>query len=127
MTVYTRPKTQRETVLDKPITRIDLRQVRDGVLVEKYAAGWVASTPPVPPSKVNKEMTLEEMIAWLQASGWTVRTWTGGARAWLGEPVPVRAKVNLEYARKRLIELKGLGYGPLQKVDIDSLDLYYDW
>jgi hypothetical protein len=127
MTVYTRPQTQRETVLDKPITRIDLHQVRRGVLVRKYAAGWDPSTPPVPPSNTNTEMTLEQMISWLRSHGWTVRTWLGGARAWLGKPRPVRERMDLKYSRKRLIELKALGHGPLQDVDIATLDLLYDW
>jgi hypothetical protein len=94
----------------KKITRIDLHQSAHGVLVEKYAKGWTASTRGW--VKVNTEMSMDDMVAYLKDHGWIVYEWPGvpelsidrGARAFLGKPMPVRSKAELIRRRSELQE-----------------------
>lgn len=88
------------------ITRIDLWERPNGsVYIEKYPEGWTASTYAVARTE-NSELTLDEIVAWLQEHGWRVRRWTGGrsgkrgARAWLGRILPVRSRWMIQYARE---------------------------
>jgi hypothetical protein len=103
------------------VTRIDLYQQNDGTLVFKYAEGWTASTPAISRRTVPpEEKSFDDMLAWLQSNGWTVRTWPNGARAWKGAPKPVRTAGQI--MRKR----ESLERYPRPDLQLCNLDLALD-
>lgn len=122
-----------------PITRIDMTETTRGVIVKKFTDGWTATTQV--PQSVNTEKKLDEMVAWLKANGWTVLQWPEvpelgiphGARAFKGEPMPVRTKYEILHRRSRLTQklepyLRPDPYtGETKKLPIDlySIDLAY--
>ncbi|RJX17514.1 MAG: hypothetical protein C4575_12790 [Desulforudis sp.] len=89
----------------KSITRIDLHENPNGVMVEAFAYGWTAGSYPVYSNK-NREKSLDELVAWLKTGGWTLKEWPGsgpghrGARAFLGHPAPVRTRWGIQYYRE---------------------------
>jgi hypothetical protein len=110
----------------KKITRVDLFEHPQGVMVNKFEEGWTASSQPVN-LHINKEQTLDQMVAWLQENGWRVIQWPGagpgnrGARAWLGKPLPVRTRWGIQYVRevytRRRRELLKADPRPLMNID----------
>lgn len=100
-------------------TRIDLHAIPQGLAVYRYAEGWTASTPAFD-KHVNPEWTLDQAIAWLQSNGWTVRSWNTGARAWLGQVLPVRDKSGILRKRRHLERY------PNTDLQAHALDLAYD-
>lgn len=114
------------------VTRIDMRQMEGDyshlVMVQKYAAGW-ESYPGVRPMSItrNDQMSLDEMIAWCENHGYTVRRWAGGARAFWGHPHPVRTKYAINKLRQKLSDRKRQGDKSLASVEIHSLDLAFDF
>lgn len=71
------------------VTRIDLREVPTGILVQSFEDDW-RTTNDANESHLNYTTTLPLMVEWLKDNGWTVREWPGGARAFKGLPRPVR-------------------------------------
>jgi hypothetical protein len=109
-------------------TRIDfllvnvaaLPEVRWGYLVRFFARGWDYFAEPYrtevdPPMRMEdgseQSFDLETTLSRLEQSGWTVRRWATGARAWCGEPQPVRTREQIVAMRRRqsarLIESHG--------------------
>lgn len=86
------------------ITRIDLWETPDGLLVLKFKNGWTASTRAVE-RYVNPKWTLDMATAWLEENGWKVRRWGApgaGARAWMGKELPVRTAGEIQAKRARM-------------------------
>jgi hypothetical protein len=107
------------------ITRVDMISTpTQGVLVRKYAAGWTASSVAAD-IHFNQEQSLEQMIAWFEAQGWTVRKWPGGARAFRGKPLPVRSGPEIANLRRKMRARPG-DYPELAGI-ICTLELAYDW
>jgi hypothetical protein len=71
------------------IDRVDLREVPTGVLVQSFEIGW-RTTNTASESHLNYSTPLADMVAWFKDRGWTVLEWPGGARAFRGQPRPVR-------------------------------------
>ena len=92
------------------ITRIDIHDYPTGLEVKKFADGWGPNTPPAEISN-QARMTIDEMIAWLEAHGWKIYTWEAcpvlgvpqGARAFRGTPRSVRTKYQLKKLRDTYI------------------------
>lgn len=103
------------------ITRIDLYQNPDGLLVFKYPEGWTATTRPVE-RNLNQEWDLDRAVAWLTENGWTVRRWPGGARAWLGKPLPVRNWGQIKRKREELTQRRAL----FPDLQLHTIDLAFD-
>lgn len=72
------------------LTRVDLYERPTGVLVMSFEDGW-RTTNTANESHLNYSETLPEMVDWFRSHGWSVRTWPGGARAFKGQPRPVRS------------------------------------
>jgi len=110
------------------ITRVDLRvQPRgEGVAVLQYPDGWQAWTDPVE-MHVNATTGLEDMVKWFKDHGWYVREWPGGARAFLGKPIPVRSKKEILRMRSELERQTMLHQGHHPRgFQINTLDLAVD-
>lgn len=106
------------------ITRVDMKANVNGVFVQQFEDGWTAMTPPVE-RHTNAETSLADMVAWFKQRGWTVREWPGGARAFRGQPMPVRTKGEILRLRRRIdldAMLKRLPPG----VQAHALDLAVD-
>ncbi len=85
------------------VTRVDLIQVGEHVRVDKFPYGWTLSTPPISSDLKPDGFTLDQALDWFSGNrAWTVRTWPGGARAWLGPLIPVRTKVEIIHERSKL-------------------------
>jgi len=100
------------------ITRLDFVQLPQGALVNKiledHARGVtiVVATGVVP--------SLDEALNWCESTGWTVRRWTGGARAWWGGLRPVRSAGQIKKKREELLRY------PVPGLQVNALDLAYD-
>lgn len=106
------------------ITRIDMHQIPQGIVVHKFPHYWTAATPPAS-TTTNEAMTLDQMTAWLEENGWTVRRWPGGARAWKGEMMPVRTASQIRRKREELRQ-RWQDWNR-QGVQVHALDLAYDF
>ena len=100
-------------------TRIDLYQTKTGLVVNKFAAGWTASTPPWS-HEIREDWTLAEATAWLRENDWTVREWPNGARGWKGPMLPVRSHGQILRHRDRLRNY------PDPAIQAHAIDLAYD-
>ena len=78
--------------------RIDMFVQEAGIRIMKWPVDWLPGTPPVI-SYVNTDLSLDEMTNILEAKGWTVRCWHGGARAWKDKIRPIRTRAQI--IRKR--------------------------
>jgi len=116
---YTDPN--RPSLEPKKITRVDVIENPGGLLVRKYVEGWQASTPALSVS-TNAEWTLDQAVEWLKEHDYTVRTGPGGARAWLGNPLPVRSRGQILRLRDELLKFK-----PREDLQVCALDLAYDY
>lgn len=84
-------------------TRVDFFHVRNNnYLISVYCHGWTAKTLPM--RKYNADINLKEELAKLQKMGWSFVDWNwnnqSGARAFLGEPMPVRTKYRIMNLRE---------------------------
>ena len=122
---------QHVRILPRPLpqpryTRIDFFQINVGIAlglheikwgwrVSKYIDGWTAGTPPHtveddPPMRSTdgsqEPFDIDKALAHLAAHGWTVHRWrtglSAGARAWLGTPLPVRNRAQINRMRSAL-------------------------
>ena len=82
-------------------TRIDYFALATGLVVKHYPYGWKAGTRPtkIEHLPINE---LESLLEDRRLHGWTVRTWKNGARAWKGEPLPVRNANEIMVLRHRV-------------------------
>ena len=81
-----------------------------GYLVRFFARGWDCWTTPYR-TEIDPLMRLTDGSAQpfdlattldqLAQSGWTVRRWATGARAWRGQPEPVRTRAQIVAMRRR--------------------------
>lgn len=81
-------------------TRIDFVMIEKWE-IRKYPYGWIASTRPIQ----IKAATAEEIavaIKWCEDSGWNVRKYPGGARAFLGKVYPVRDATAIRSMRRKV-------------------------
>lgn len=87
------------------ITRIDLVDTAHGPAKRCWRAGWMPGDRPrlsdVGP--LAEGWTVESAAAKLEAEGWTVRRWPGGARAWRIKPRPVRTGEYASRFRDRML------------------------
>jgi hypothetical protein len=97
-------------------TEAGLKEIKWGWRVAKYIEGWTATTPPHtvkddPPLQsadgTQEPFDIEKALSYLTEHGWTVHRWqsTGlntGARAWLGTPLPVRNRAQINRMRSTL-------------------------
>jgi hypothetical protein len=94
---------------------LGLREIKWGWRVSKYIDGWTANTPPHivaddPPMKstdgTDEPFNIDKALTHLAAHGWTVHRWqsglSAGARAWLGSPLPVRNRAQINRMRSAL-------------------------
>ncbi|MBD3309573.1 hypothetical protein GF348_24550 [candidate division KSB3 bacterium] len=81
-----------------PVTRMDFRRVALGIRVQKWLAGWHASTK-ANEDYIRDDVALWDVKQWLKEHGprdhddWDGWRWTevpGFIRAWLGPKMPVR-------------------------------------
>ena len=78
------------------------------IRVFKFASRYDPASPHIQPRMLpesvtdNHELSLDQMVAWLEGSGWKVRRWPGGARAWKYEVSPVRSRAQIIKKRERL-------------------------
>ena len=82
-------------------TRVDLFEMSGGVRVFWYPKGWHRGTVPAT-NHLNKDIPLDQMVAWLEDNGWTVRKWPKGARGWLGDLRPIRTRSEIMRKRSQL-------------------------
>lgn len=81
-------------------TRIDLIQMPDGWHYRKWPYGWEPKTRPMS-EEIKSADEVAQILAWCEAHGWTVRRWPGGARAFLGQPKPVRDRAGILAVRRQ--------------------------
>ena len=82
------------------ITRIDFElKAADQIIVKKYPYGWTAKTKPLQQYTCDVKAS-GNPVQWCKDHGWTVREWPGGARAFRGEPLPVRTGSTIAYMRR---------------------------
>jgi hypothetical protein len=107
------------------VTRIDLWETPDGLLVVRFGNGWTASSQQIT-RHFNKEWTIDQAVNWLEDNNWKVRRWGlpghAGARGWLDKMRPVRTKAEIIAKRNRMWENRHL-YPDLQ---IHCLDFAFD-
>jgi hypothetical protein len=110
--------------------RIDFTQLPDGRVVVQKLRRDTRTNPARPrdiplESEVKPEdFDLAGALAWCQGHGYTVREWTGGARAWKGEPWVIRTRAQIARKRQQIeAEVRRGGGGGRSLL---SLDLAYD-
>jgi hypothetical protein len=95
----------------------ELPPIRWGYMVRFFARGWDYFTEPYrteidPPMRMEdgseQPFDLEATLARLEQAGWAVRQWRAGeagvsARAWRGEPQPVRTREQIVAMRRRQV------------------------
>ena len=94
---------------------LGLHEIKWGWRVSKYIDGWTAGTAPHtveddPPMRsadgTQEPFDIDKALAHLAAHGWTVHRWQSGlsqgARAWLGSPLPVRNRAQINRMRSAL-------------------------
>lgn len=96
---YRQITAQENDLFPGKVTRIDLVETNAGPVKRCWRAGWIPGDKPrlsdVAP--LAEGWTVESAADKLEADGWKVRRWPGGARAWRIAPRPVRTG---EYAAR---------------------------
>jgi len=87
-----------------PITRLDMVEIAEGrYLVNEIAERAGDRNNDVTVRSRIKEASLATLIASFEkASGWTLRVFPGGARAWRGKPRSVRTRGRIKMKQKQL-------------------------
>lgn len=102
-------------------TRIDFAVVNGKVVKRTWLAGWEPGDKCTDAKPLAEDCTLDEALAYLERTGWTVRRWVNGeARAWRCGLRPVRNGEHMRRYRDRLAA------NPPAGVQVHSLDLLYD-
>lgn len=111
------------------INRIDIVCSPAGVMFRMYPEGWREGQPLADVREENAGYDLQAFVERLRVRGWSVRTWPGGARAFLGTPWPIRTTGQIQRMRDRLeIEARRNG-GTHPRFDgrpLSSFDLALD-
>jgi hypothetical protein len=84
------------------ITRMDFIQFGALWQVRKFPYGWTAKTHPLITEQKPTDFDLEAALNWCEQHHWQIRRWPGGARAWKGEPMPVRDASTIRYLRRQV-------------------------
>jgi len=100
------------------ITRLDFVELPQGAIVNKILEDHERGVTIVVASGVVP--SLDEALRWCESTGWTVRRWTGGARAWWGGLRPVRSAEQIKQKREELRRY------PVPGLQVNALDLAYD-
>ena len=89
--------------------RIDFVVTEAGTFVTKL---WTVDGRDVAPdgAEVKAEFDLDNAVDWLQRHGYTVRRWPTGARAWKGQPWPIRTRSQIRRRRAEVERLAMSGY-----------------
>lgn len=107
--------------------RIDVVKAPHAVVIRCYPAGWKQGDVLSDYREEPADYDVPAFLDRLQARGWSVRSWPGGARAWLGNPWPVRDASEIIRMRDRLEEEAWRNNGVHPRFgDARSLDLAYD-
>lgn len=87
------------------ITRIDVEQKTEHLLVMRYAKGWTANSGPVE-VYLTDETTFEDAKKWCEENWYSVLEWPGGFRAFKTEEDmgPVRPGWKIKKMRRQLDE-----------------------
>jgi len=102
--------------------RIDLWARPDGrVTVTKFEDQYTLDGYIPRDTSIQEAWSLDQMAAWLEGKGWTVRRWPGGARAFKDGLKPIRTRAQIH--RKRDV----LKLNPPKGVEVHALDLAYDF
>lgn len=99
-TVAMRDRTHGQA-LSGETTRVDIIALPDGWHVREYPLGWEPKTRPSRERVVGSVEAAALIAEYGQKSGWTLRTWQGGARAFKGQPQPVRDRSAIMDMRRR--------------------------
>jgi len=83
------------------ITRVDLRIIGNDLVIQSFPYGWQAWTKPMVTEHYPASL-LEEKAQEFEGRGWTVHRWPNGARAWKGQPQPVRDASSILNLRARV-------------------------
>lgn len=104
------------------ITRIDFALTgAESVIVNKIDDLSAAGRAIVVESNPKPASEFEKMVKWCEENGWTVRRFLPlGARAWKGEPRPVRDSSSIRRKRDDLTRY------PIPGLNVVALDLAYD-
>jgi len=105
--------------------RVDLNQTPAGLVVAKFWKQDGREVPHPDGANVSTEYDLEAAVAWLQANGYTVRCWPGGARGWKGSPWPIRTRGQIARRRQEVEAMVRRGVLP-QGFSFTSLDFALD-
>ena len=114
--------------VDKPKSvRIDVVKSPRAVVIRCYPEGWKDGQILSDYREEPADYDVDAFLARLRDRGWSVRTWGNGARAWLGEPWPIRSTNEIIRLRNRLDDeaWRNQGIHPVYG-DARSLDLAFD-
>lgn len=102
---YRQIKAQEEDRYPGKITRIDLFNTQYGPAKKCWRAGWMPGDKPrlSDAGPLTEGWDIETAAARLEAEGWVVRRWPGGARAWRIKPRPVRTGNYADKFRDRML------------------------
>lgn len=84
--------------------RIDFIETAAGIVVQKYQKQPYKdrmNTSEIKPA----DFDLQAALDWCQANGYTVRTWSNGARAWKGTIWPIRTTREIIRKRRELEQI----------------------
>lgn len=93
---------QEERDFPRRATRIDLVETEYGPAKRTWLAGWMPEDPPAKYGPLAAGWTIASAADHLEAQGWKVRRWEGGARAWRINLRPVRRFRRIEYTKELL-------------------------
>jgi hypothetical protein len=123
--------TELEAIQKANIVRIDINIFFDHVGMWMFDQNWVPSKhDPSGYTEKGSRFDVDAYLKTLEDAGWTIRRWqfprvSNGARAFKGEPWPVRSKTEITSKRDEYRE-KLMRYGADSTVDLSSVDLAYD-
>jgi len=102
---YRKITAQENVLFPGQITRIDLVDTKHGPVKRCWRAGWMPGDRPraADVAALPAGLTVEAAADKLEAQGWKVRRWPGGARAWRIAPRPVRTGDYANKHRERLL------------------------
>lgn len=75
----------------------------------------------------NSTMSIDDMVSWLEDHGYRVYRWPTGARAFYGDPHPVRSTEQIRRLRDKLKRRKMDGDPLLADIEVYGLDLRFQW
>ena len=87
--------------------RLDFWILSDRISIQPFKKGKVSDRPGemVYKPRDRSQFNLEAVLTWLEKHGYTVRRWSNGARAFLGEPWSIRTRRQI-YWKRQMIEVE---------------------